>query len=147
MEHSNHIKIDLGYSYSDFKGGIVAVRDRFKRPALEGGEHEDSEVFDEGQVEVQDLSQAGSSKSDERMMEEKFAVMLLKLENVLHVASSAVDEKYATLSVLQKRNTNFVQCTAQSLCTILSNLSQDQHSSLSPIYTILCKSSYVKEYG
>lgn len=40
-EHSNHIEIDLGYSYSDFKGGIVTVRGSFKRPALEGGEHED----------------------------------------------------------------------------------------------------------
>lgn len=121
MEHSNHIKIDLGYSYSDFKGGIVAIRDRFKRPALEGGEHEDSGVFDEGQVEVQDLSQAGISKSDERMTEEKFAAMLLMLENVLHVPSSAVDEflqdlhflmSSASLAAINAIVTDF--CTKQS---------------------------------
>lgn len=36
MEHSNHIKIDLGYSYSDFKGGIVAVREVLKGQLLKG---------------------------------------------------------------------------------------------------------------
>lgn len=51
--------------------------------------------------------------------------------------------KYATLSVLQKRKYNI-----NIKDTILSNLSQDQHSSLSSMYlAILCKSSYVKEYG
>lgn len=110
----------LGYSYSDFKGGIVTVRDSFNRPAPEG-EHEDSEVFDEGQVEAQDLSQAGISKSDERMIEEKFAAMLLKLENVLHVPSSAVDEflqdlhflmSSASLTAINAIVTDF--CTKQS---------------------------------
>lgn len=70
---------------------------------------------------MQDLSQAGISKSDERMMEEKFAVMLLKLENVLYVASSAVDEflqdlhflmSSASLTAINAIVTDF--CTKQS---------------------------------
>lgn len=89
----------LGFSYSDFKPGIVSLRESFDAPNL-SGEHGDSEVFDEDKLEVQSSSQTDISENVEKMIEEKFAAVLLKMENILHVPSGAVNELLQDLHFL-----------------------------------------------
>lgn len=85
----------LGYSYSDFKHGIVAERDS----SSVSGEHRDTEESEEAQLEVQSSFQRDCSESL-KMIEEKLAAVLLKLENILHVPSNAVDELLQDLHFL-----------------------------------------------
>lgn len=85
----------LGYSYSDFKPGIVAERDS----SSVSGEHGDTEESEEAQLEVQSSFQRDCSESL-KMIEEKLAAVLLKLENILHVPSNAVDELLQDLHFL-----------------------------------------------
>lgn len=70
---------------SDFKPGIVTVRDSPEISSLPH-EHEDGAEFEEV------LSTFQTEERDVKALEERLAAVLLKLENVLHVPSSGVDE-------------------------------------------------------
>lgn len=62
----------LGYSYSDFKPGIVAQRNIFESSSV-SGEHGDNEESEEAQLEVQSSFQRDCSENLEKMIEEKLA--------------------------------------------------------------------------
>ena len=110
----------LGYSYSDFKPGIVKVRDG---PSL-SGEQGDNEEFEEAQPEVQSSFQTDISEDHDKMIEEKFAAVLLKLENMLHVPSSAVDELLQDLHFLMS------SASLTTLNTIVSDFCTKHHLGL-----------------
>ena len=89
----------LGYSYSDFKPGIVTEKDSFESSSV-SGEHGDDDESEGAQLEVQSSFQRDCSENLEKMIEEKFAAVLLKLENILHVPRNAVDELLQDLHFL-----------------------------------------------
>lgn len=104
------------FSCSDFKPGIVIITGSPEIPLL-SDEHKGGAEFED----VQSTSQ--TEETHEKMMEERFAVVLLKLENLLHVPSSAVDEllqdlhflmSSASLSTLKAIVSDF--CTKHNLC-------------------------------
>ncbi len=124
------------HTLNDFKAGVV----KHSVQSDESGSPENDSPSTSADIDFVALSNADSdtdtSEDLSKVVEQKIASVLLKLENCFHVPSTAIDELHFLLSTVS------VPITYSSLSEFFKNKNLDVDSSIiKELADVLCKSS------